>query len=311
MNMVNRVRKFNKAPGGIKYGFTVHGLWSWQAMFGIQQNKHQAMAKPSIPDWRILGFAAAVALMAGCASVPDDPIEREVFLEANDPFEPMNRAIFAFNIQIDRIALEPLANGYRATVPQFGRDMLDNFLFNLKLPVIFINDILQGNPMRAYETAVRFVVNSTVGIGGLFDASQIERHEEDLGQTLAAWGIKEGPYIVLPIFGPSNLRDFIGQIGDQAFDPIAYAVNPGQAKGAFYGRTLVGGVDSRSQNIEAYNELERTSLDLYSTFRSLYRQSREFEIRNGAPARIEAFSFDDIGSDSGAGPLKIVITRPR
>ncbi len=268
------------------------------------------MAKPFIPGWTILGLAATVALMAGCASLPDDPIEREVFLEANDPLEPMNRAVFAFNMQVDRIALEPLAKGYRATVPQFGRDMVDNFLFNLKSPVTFANDMLQGKPMRAYETAVRFVVNSTVGIGGLFDAAQIERHKEDLGQTLAAWGAEEGPYIVLPIFGPSNLRDLVGQLGDRAFDPLAYAVKTDQARDAFYGRTLVGGVDSRSRNIEALDELERTSLDLYSTFRSLYRQRREFEIRNGAPAQIEAFSFDDIDPDGGAAPLQIVITRP-
>lgn len=267
------------------------------------------MAIPSNPGWRILGLAAAAALMAGCASVPDDPIEREVFLEANDPLEPMNRAVFAFNMQVDRIALEPLAKGYRAAVPQFGRDMVDNFLFNLKSPVTFANDILQWEPGRAYQTAVRFVVNSTVGIGGLFDAAQIKRHEEDLGQTLAGWGAEEGPYIVLPIFGPSNLRDLVGLIGDRAFDPLAYAVNTNQAQDAFYGRTVVGGVDKRSRSIEAYNELERTSLDLYSTFRSLYRQRREFEIRDGAPAPIEAFSFDDV--DPGDGPLQIVIPGPR
>ena len=257
----------------------------------------------------ILGLAATFLLGAGCAAVPDDPIEREIFLETNDPLEPMNRAVFAFNMQLDRLALEPIAKGYRAAVPEFGRNMVRNFFWNLKSPVILVNDLLQGEPGRAGETVARFMVNTTIGIGGLFDVAGIERHEEDLGQTLAAWGAGEGPYIVFPFHGPTNLRDLSGLVGDRFFDPFTYALDAGQAQSHFAGRTVGGAIDARSRNIEEFDDVRRSSLDLYSTFRSLYRQQREFDIRNGAPAPFEPFLFDEFGGEED-GVLRLVIPPP-
>ena len=269
------------------------------------------MANRPTRRWRIVGLALVAAIMLGCASIPDDPVEREIFLETNDPLEPMNRAVFAFNLQVDKYALEPLAKDYRAVIPEFGRGMVRNFFHNLKSPVIFVNHLLQWQPQRAYETAVRFVANSTVGIGGLFDVAPIEVHEEDLGQTLAMWGVEEGAYLVLPFLGPTNFRDLTGMVGDRLFDPFSYLANANQAQNAFYGRTLGEGVDDRSRNIEAFNDLERNSFDLYSTFRSLYRQQREFAVRNGAPAPFDGFGLDDPGDDGGEGRLRIVIPGPR
>ncbi|MBT3395641.1 MAG: VacJ family lipoprotein [Alphaproteobacteria bacterium] len=266
------------------------------------------MAKPPTRLWRFVALALVAAAMAGCASLPEDPIEREIFLETNDPIEPMNRAVFAFNMQLDKYALEPLAKGYRAVFPEFSREMVRNFFHNLKSPVIFINDLLQFEPERAYETAARFLINSTVGIGGLFDIAPFESHDEDLGQTLAIWGAGEGAYIVLPVLGPTNFRDLTGTIGDRLFDPFSYLAETNQVQNAFYGRAAVEGVDNRSRNIDTFDDLERNSFDLYSTFRSLYRQQREFEVRNGAPEPFNGFDFDDPG---GGGGLQIMIPGPR
>ena len=269
------------------------------------------MANRPIRGCGIFGLALVASVMAGCASIPDDPIERAIFLETNDPLEPKNRAVFAFNVQVDKYAMEPLARGYRAVIPEFGRDMVNNFFHNLKSPVILVNDLLQWQPRRAYETAVRFMVNSTVGIGGLFDIASVEAHEEDLGQTLAAWGAEEGAYLVLPFLGPTNFRDLTGLVGDRLFDPFSYLANANQAQYAFYGRTLGEGVDDRARNIETFDDLERNSFDLYSTFRSLYRQQREFAVRNGAPAPFDGFGLDDPGDVGGEGRLRIVIPGAR
>ena len=260
---------------------------------------------------RVVGLALTAMVMAGCASLPEDPIEQEIFLETNDPLEPMNRAVFALNLQIDKYALEPLAKGYRAVTPEFGREMVRNFFHNLKSPVTFVNDLLQFELQRAYETAARFLINSTVGLGGLFDVAPIEAHDEDLGQTFASWGAKEGVYIILPILGPTNFRDLTGMVGDRLFDPFSYMGNTNQAQNVFYGRTMVEGLNDRSQNIEMFDDLEQNSFDLYATFRSLYRQQREFEVRNGASEPFEAFDFNDPGGDSGGGGLQIMIPGPR
>ena len=269
------------------------------------------MANRPTRGWKFIGLALTAMITAGCASLPEDPIEREIFLETNDPLEPMNRSVFAFNLQFDKYAFEPLAKGYRAVIPEFGRKMVRNFFHNLKSPVIFVNDLLQFEPQRAYETAVRFFVNSTIGIGGLFDISPIEAHDEDLGQTFARWGAEEGAYIVLPILGPTNFRDLTGMVGDRFFDPFSYVNEANQAQNTFYGRTVVEGVDDRSRNIETFDDLERNSFDPYATFRSLYRQQREFEIRNGALEPFEDFDFDDPGDGGGGGGLRIVIPGPR
>ena len=236
--------------------------------------------------------AALFACLTACASVPQDPIEREVFLEANDPLEPLNRAVFAFNMGVDRAVLEPAAIAYRNVVPKPGRVAITRLLSNLKLPITFVNDLLQLEFGRATNTFARFLVNSTVGVGGLFNVVGTREHQEDLGQTLGRWGVGNGFYVVLPLYGPSNVRDAMGLVGDTFLNPWQSVLDPTQSR-AFHGaRGVAGVVNDRERRIEDFNDIRRRSLDMYATFRSMYRQTRGNEIRNGAPPPDTVFGFD-------------------
>ena len=244
--------------------------------------------------YKLTLLAAALAL-AACATVPSDPVARAAYDQANDPLEPFNRTMFAFNMEVDRIVLEPAARGYRAAVPAGGRRAVTNFLRNLKSPVTLVNDLLQGNVHRAAQTSWDFVMNSTVGILGLFDLTDDtdwENHEEDLGQTLAVWGVGAGPYLVLPFFSPSNMRDTAGLFGDHTLNAFEHVIGPLDDTRFFAGRTVAGAVESRERTLEEFNDLRRTSLDFYATARSLYRQSRSHQIRNGAPAAFGELSAE-------------------
>lgn len=228
-------------------------------------------------------LAAGVA-MSACAIPPADDAEaRAEFAAINDPLEPLNRAVFEFNRAVDRMLLEPVARAYRGVVPDFGRMMVTNFLDNLKSPVILANDLLQGEGDRAGETGGRFLANTIIGLGGLFEVTGIEFHDEDLGQTLAVWGIDEGPYLVLPLLGPSSFRDVAGLAGQTLAEPVSrYARDAGHAAVPWV-RSGMEGIDARSRNIETLDEIERGAIDFYATVRSLYRQHRDDEIRNGRP----------------------------
>src|SRR5215813_1192619 len=181
------------------------------------------------PRWIRLGMVVGLALaISACATPPTDPAARADFDRTNDPLEPMNRKILDFNLFVDRILFKPVAQGYRWIVPEYGRNRLRNFLDNLNEPVIFINDTLQGEFSRANTTAGRFLFNSTFGIGGLWDrASEIgmEKQSGDFGQTLYAWGVPDGPYLVLPILGPSNPRDAVGLAVDSYLDPFYWVAH--------------------------------------------------------------------------------------
>jgi phospholipid-binding lipoprotein MlaA len=233
---------------------------------------------------RAFGVALFVVLAAGCAEVPKDPAAKAAYDEANDPLEPMNRAIFDFNDTADKAVLKPVAKAYRWALPEFFRTSIRNFLNNAKSPVIFFNVSRQGSPSRAGETLMRFIVYTTAGMGGFFDVAGeygMERHSEDFGQTLAVWGVKEGPYLVLPILGPSNARDTVGRVADSFMDPFSYLMNNNGLDYAILGMTVTDGVDLRSRNIESLEDIEKNSLDFYATLRSLYRQNRRSEILNG------------------------------
>ncbi|MEK7246697.1 MAG: VacJ family lipoprotein, partial [Pseudomonadota bacterium] len=166
-----------------------------------------------------LALLAAVPPLSGCATAPD-PSNADALAEyrqINDPIEPANRVIFAFNRAIDAAILKPLAKIYRDFTPKIFQDAVGNILANLRAPVVLANDVLQGEGKRAGNTLARFVVNSTVGLGGMIDAASemgVPRHAEDFGQTLAVWGVPEGPYLMLPLFGPSNPRDLVGLAAD-------------------------------------------------------------------------------------------------
>jgi len=233
---------------------------------------------------RAFGVALCAALAAACAEVPKDPAAKAAYDEANDPLEPTNRAIFDFNQEADSLVLKPVAKAYRWSLPEFARTSIRNFLNNAKSPVVFINDSLQGDPGRAGATLMRFIVNTTAGMAGFFDVAAdygMERHSEDFGQTLAVWGIGEGPYLMLPIFGPSNVRDTVGRVADAFMDPFSYLMANNGLDFARLGMAVTDGVDLRSRNIESLEDIEKNSLDFYATLRSLYRQNRRSEILNG------------------------------
>jgi phospholipid-binding lipoprotein MlaA len=220
-------------------------------------------------------------MLPGCATRPNNlqpsVAEEEDF---NDPLEDTNRAIFDFNQMVDRNVLVPVAKTYRTVLPEVVRDSLRDFLHNLRAPLIFANDALQGDFVLAGQTFARFTLNSTLGVGGLIDVAgrwgQLPYHEQDLGVTFGVWGVPEGPYLVVPVLGPSNPRDLSGQVAEGFGDPFNYIVtgNPYTLYWIPFVRGGVSGVDQRSRYIETLNDIERTSLDYYATIRSLYRQRR-------------------------------------
>jgi phospholipid-binding lipoprotein MlaA len=219
--------------------------------------------------------------LAGCASGPSPQA-----LAANDPFEPVNRQVFALNQQVDQHLFLPTVKRY-LSLPQDARDSVHNFLRNLATPTIFVNDLLQAEPARAGRAAVRFLINSSLGLGGLFDPATrmgFAYHGEDFGQTLAVWGAGEGPFLMLPLLGPSNPRDAAGlAIDTLIIDPTNYI----HFKQHLYwdgGRQYLNVLDLRSQSVDTLQGIERSSVDYYAALRSLYRQLRDSEIRNGARA---------------------------
>jgi phospholipid-binding lipoprotein MlaA len=176
--------------------------------------------------------------------------------------------------------LVPVAEAYRTVLPEPVRDSLRDFLRNLRAPLIFANNALQGDFEHAGQTFARFTLNSTLGVGGLIDVAgrwgQLPYHEQDLGVTFGVWGIPEGPYLVIPVLGPSDPRDLVGQTAEGFGDPFNKLVtgNPYTLYWIPFVRGGVSGIDQRSRYIETLSDIERTSLDYYATIRSLYRQRR-------------------------------------
>ncbi len=222
--------------------------------------------------------------------------------DQNDPLESMNRSIFTFNDFMLEYLLRPIGSAYREYIPGQLRDVIGNFLHNLNTPVILVNDLLQFEFMRAFNTFNRFVINTTVGVLGMGDPAAawgMEKHKEDLGQTLAVWGVDEGFYLVLPLLGPSNPRDAIGKFADSYLDPLnAWAKNTGNDY-VSPSRSAMSGVHLYSGLIDELDAVKKTSVDYYATIRSLARQKRGAEIRNGKDTDLPAipdlgFDYDDL-----------------
>ena len=213
---------------------------------------------------------------------PDDFETSTVEDEVYDPLEPFNRAIFSFNNVADKVFLEPVAKGYKK-LPSPVQSGISNFLSNLRTPLVIVNQFLQGQGSNAFQSTGRFLVNSTVGVFGLFDVADklgLEEKEEDFGQTLATWGVGDGFYIVLPLFGPSNLRDTTGMVLTMVTDPMnAYFVSEGESWMVPM-RTAVNAVDQRSKIIDEVNALRDNSVDYYAAVRSSYYQNRNAAINN-------------------------------
>jgi len=253
-----------------------------------------------------LSVVSALLLLTicGCATVPRDPVALATYRANHDPLEPMNRKVFAFNQGVDKVIIKPVAKAYVKVIPSHGRDGIRNFIKNLNEPVVFTNNLLQGEFKRAGTTACRFIINSTVGIVGIMDFAGrhgMERQIGDFGQTLFVWGVHDGPYLVIPVFGPTTPRDGIGAGVDIFMDPFLYVARHNHYRTAITDTKLIlGGVDLRARNLDVLDEVQRESVDFYAAMRSLYRQNRSAELRHGGPPPQP--KDDDLYSDPGDSP---------
>lgn len=252
------------------------------------------------------GLVSVLALTA-CLAVPTLASAQEAApasdpapaAASGDPWQGFNRNMFGVHQAVDGAVLEPVARGYRAVTPRPVRAGVLNFLRNLKAPVIFANDVLQGEVGRAGNTAGRFAINTTLGIGGIFDPATsmgLERHDEDFGQTLAVWGVPSGPYLFVPLMGPTTVRDGAGQIIDTVFDPLTWAdfddVDTVRAT-----RGVMTAVATREFLLDQIDSFEAQGGDLYVTYRSAYEVAREAAIQNGRADVQDLPDFDEIDEE--------------
>jgi phospholipid-binding lipoprotein MlaA len=248
----------------------------------------------AVPIFRSVALALVVAL-AACATPPPATDKDAVadFNATNDPLEPTNRFFYRINDGLDTYILRPVAVAYHQ-VPGGIRRPIHNVLTNISSPVVFANDVMQTKPRRAGDTMMRFLINSTVGVGGLFDVASglgYPLHESDFGVTLALWGESEGPFLYLPVLGPSNPRDATGYGVDVGLDPFTYA-SFGGVNALRTSRYGLSAVDTRERLLDPIDQVKKTALDPYATFRSLYRQNRQSQIdetRNDNRATVPAW----------------------
>jgi phospholipid-binding lipoprotein MlaA len=232
-----------------------------------------------------LTWVMLAAGITGCASSPErDPGE------TYDPLEPMNRGIYAFNDTLDRFLLRPVAKGYDTVAPRFVKFAVMNFFYNLEQPIYVANHLLQGKFGGAARQTGRFVINSVLGLGGIIDAAKdanLPREPEDFGQTLAVWGVGGGPYLMLPLLGPSNFRDGIGKFADSFIDPlIQYDDRSVRDK-----LIILKIIDRRRQLLSADKAI-REAADPYIFIREAYLQNREYNIYDGNPPEQSLEDFE-------------------
>lgn len=200
--------------------------------------------------------------------------------QVSDPLEGLNRAIYSFNHALDVALIKPIAKGYEMVVPSLVRKGVHNVITNLSEPVTLVNAALQGDQEQSFTTFWRFTINTTYGLGGIFDVAKdagLKYRKEDFGQTEGVYGVGQGAYLMLPLFGPSNTRDLVGMTVDIATDPFNYVLSDG----AILVEDGVVGLDKRTSILDLVDHIESTSLDPYATIRSLYTQKRFDDIRNG------------------------------
>lgn len=238
----------------------------------------------------ILLALLCAGMLPACATLPSG--ERD----PRDPFERVNRSVYRFNDALDRGVARPVAKGYVKVTPAPVRSGVSNFFRNINSVTVIANNLLQAKPKAFATETLRLVVNTTIGIGGLFDpASQmgIPAGDEDFGQTLGRWGVKAGPYVMLPFLGPSTVRDTVGLVGDQFTDPKYYLAKDFWVKA---GLTVASLIDTRA-GLLGTDEVLARSFDPYVFMRNAYLQRREFQVRDGVGAseadEFEIFEFDD------------------
>jgi phospholipid-binding lipoprotein MlaA len=212
-------------------------------------------------------------LAAGCATAPGGK------RDPRDPLESVNRATYKFNDALDRAVLRPVAKGYKKATPGFVQTGVSNFFDNLSTPTTIVSDLLQAKFKPALSDTTRFVLNTTLGIGGFLDpatAAGLDKNDEDLGQAFGKWGIGAGPYLMIPFFGPSDFRDGIGSVGEVWLDPLHYVERDAWRYG-IYGVSVV---DTRARLLETDQALSQT-FDKYAFIRNAYLQRREYLVTDG------------------------------
>ncbi|KAA1011793.1 VacJ family lipoprotein [Paraburkholderia panacisoli] len=235
---------------------------------------------------------AAAGLITGCATGPDR--------KPGDPFEPVNRVVFNFNDGVDRYIAEPVAKGYQKVTPQPLRTAVSNFFSNLGDLANAANALLQLKITDATEDIMRFAFNSVFGLGGLLDwatPAGLPKHHQDFGLTLGHWGIPSGPYLVLPLFGPSTVRDSVGLIVDVKFNPLNY-MEPA-VRNPLY---LLQFVSTRSDLLGATDLLQQAALDKYSFVRDAYTQQRRARLRGTSDNAAPLPNYDDQDDSGAAAP---------
>ena len=226
---------------------------------------------------RLCAVALLAGLVSGCATTGGG--------SARDPLQPLNRAIFGFNETFDEVLMKPVAEGYRAVLPEMVRTGVTNFFSNIEDVWIAANNLLQGKPENALQDVMRVAINTVIGLGGLIDVASdagLDKHNEDFGQTLGRWGVGSGPYLVLPFLGPSTLRDGIGLFAvNNAADPVWNLDHIPTRNTLYAGRA----VDYRANALDAVRIMEEAALDKYRFVRDAHLQRRRSLIYDGDPPR--------------------------
>lgn len=257
----------------------------------------------------VSAFAVACVLVLGACAGKGDIPAASAPTDIADPFEPVNRTVFGFNNALDTVIFRPVAVAYRTVIPSPIRQGVTNFLRHLRTPIIFANEVLQGDWEGAEVAATRFFVNTIVGLGGVIDIQGMtkgyEYRTEDFGQTLAVWGVGSGPYLVVPLFGPTTVRDATGTIVDGLADPFNLLANAKDAEEFIIARIVLSAIDARERNIEVIDELKQ-SIDYYAAVRTAYAQRRASQIRDGQVDPNTDFpSFDDLDDASSEIPTTV------
>lgn len=233
--------------------------------------------------------------MVGCASAPRNPDPR-------DPWEGFNRVSYSVTDAVDRAVLKPTARGYRKVTPQFVETGVSNFFSNLNGPTTIVNDLLQAKFLAGLNDTGRFLLNTTLGLGGLLDpasAAGLDRNDEDFGQTLGKWGMSSGPYLWLPFLGPSSVRDGLGQGVDMFGNPVRY-VERDAIRYSLDGLNLI---DARARQLDLEETLN-SAYDRYAFIRNAYLQQREYQVKDGdvPPPQFEDDELEDPEPDAGSQP---------
>lgn len=250
-------------------------------------------------------FAATACLLAaGCANTGTEKGANGQTVmvgdeQIYDPMEGTNRAIFAFNETVDKAVLEPVARGYRYVAPKPVRTSVRNVLRNLKSPVIMGNELLQGDFEGFANATGRLFINTILGVGGIFDIADqggIPYQPEDFGQTLAVWGVGHGPYVMIPLIGPSSVRDGTGMLVDSFADPVRIYMFSHDLEWLHYTRVGVGVIDQREELLDIVDDLRRNSFDYYAALRSAYYQRRQALVNDMDPDNAAGPEIPDYGN---------------